>query len=66
LFVKLFSSNRKYGITLHGSGDYEVDHLIPLELGGCNSTTISGPVSPNMILDAQVKGRLEGKLHELV
>src|SRR6266481_2514069 len=24
---------REYGITLHGSGDYEVDHLIPLELG---------------------------------
>ena len=28
---------REYGITSHGSGDYEVDHLIPLELGGSNS-----------------------------
>ena len=27
----------EYGVTSHGSGDYEVDHLIPLELGGSNS-----------------------------
>jgi 5-methylcytosine-specific restriction endonuclease McrA len=27
----------EYGITSHESGDYEVDHLIPLELGGSNS-----------------------------
>ena len=26
-----------YDITSHDSGDYEVDHLIPLELGGSNS-----------------------------
>ena len=25
---------REYGITSHCPGDYEVDHLIPLELGG--------------------------------
>jgi hypothetical protein len=25
---------REYGIASRGSGDYEVDHLIPLELGG--------------------------------
>src|SRR6202162_4092340 len=28
---------REYGITSHGPGDYEIDHLIPLELGGSNS-----------------------------
>ena len=28
---------REYGITSHCPGDYEVDHLIPLELGGSNS-----------------------------
>jgi hypothetical protein len=28
---------QEYGITLHEPGDYEVDHLIPLELGGSNS-----------------------------
>jgi hypothetical protein len=27
----------EYGVTSHGTGDYEVDHLIPLELGGSNS-----------------------------
>src|SRR5260370_42458981 len=25
---------REYGIISHGPGDYEIDHLIPLELGG--------------------------------
>src|ERR1700720_3665021 len=28
---------QEYGVTSHGPGDYEVDHLIPLELGGSNS-----------------------------
>ena len=28
---------REYGIISHGPGDYEIDHLIPLELGGSNS-----------------------------
>jgi hypothetical protein len=27
----------EYGVKSHGSGVYEVDHLIPLELGGSNS-----------------------------
>src|ERR1700730_12367836 len=27
----------EYGVTSHEPGDYEVDHLIPLELGGSNS-----------------------------
>jgi hypothetical protein len=27
----------EYGIRTHSSGQYEVDHLIPLELGGSNS-----------------------------
>jgi hypothetical protein len=32
----------EYGVTSHGSGEYELDHLIPLELGGSNSIKISG------------------------
>src|SRR6202022_3574436 len=58
---------REYGITSHESGDYEVDHLISLELGGSNSIKNlwleSHRTSP---WNAQVKDRLEGKLHELV
>ncbi len=58
---------QEYAITSHGSGDYEVDHLIPLELGGSNSIKNLWPESHRTSAwNAQVKDRLEGKLHELV
>src|ERR1700680_3468546 len=58
---------QEYGITVHVPGDYEVDHLVPLELGGSNSIKNLWPESHRTSpWNAQVKDRLEGKLHELV
>jgi hypothetical protein len=59
--------HREYGITSHGRGDYEIDHLISLELGGSNSIKNLWPESHRTSpWNARVKDRLEDKLHELV
>jgi hypothetical protein len=51
----------------HSPGDYEIDHLISLELGGSNSIKNLWPESHRTSpWNAQVKDRLEDKLHELV
>jgi hypothetical protein len=58
---------REYGITSHGRGDYEVDHLISLEPGGSNSIKNLWPESyRSSPWNARVKDRLENRLHELV
>ena len=51
---------------LERSGNYEVDHLISLELGGSNDTKNLWPQSYHGIWGARVKDGLENKLHELV
>jgi len=40
----------EYGVTSHGPGDYEIDHLIPLELGGSTRSKIFGrnPTGPRL------------------
>jgi hypothetical protein len=57
----------EYGITYHPTNRYEIDHLIPLELGGSNSTANLWPElndHPKGYLNS--KDRLEDRLHQLV
>ncbi|WP_309570979.1 hypothetical protein [Deinococcus sp.] len=57
---------REYGITSRAPGDFEVDHLISLELGGSNSVRNLWPQSyVTEPLNAHVKDTLENRLHEL-
>lgn len=57
---------REYGITSRQSGEYKIDHLISLELGGRNSIRNLFPESfKTMPLNAHVKDALENRLHDL-
>jgi hypothetical protein len=56
-----------YGITHHAPHEYEIDHLISLELGGSNKPKNLWPQSyQTRPWNAHVKDRLEDKLHEMV
>lgn len=58
---------REYGITSRLPREYEVDHLISLELGGSNSIKNLWPQSfQTESLNAHVKDKLENKLHEMI
>jgi hypothetical protein len=57
----------EYGITHRQPGEYEVDHLISLELGGSNSIKNLWPQSyETEPWNAHVKDELEDELHRLV
>jgi len=57
----------EYNITHHGRGEYEVDHLISLELGGSNSIRNLWPESYlTSPWNAHVKDALEDRLHAMV
>jgi len=51
----------------HRAGEYEVDHLISLELGGSNDIANLWPQSyVSEPFNAHIKDKLENKLHALV
>ena len=57
----------EYGIASHKPGEYEVDHLISLELGGSNSIKNLWPQSyVTQPWNAHVKDKLENELHDEV
>lgn len=56
-----------YGITRREKGEYEVDHLISLQLGGSNSIRNLWPQSyQTQPWNAYIKDALENKLHDEV
>jgi hypothetical protein len=55
-----------YGITHHSRGEYEVDHLVSLELGGSNTAANLFPEAANPRPGFHEKDRLEDRLHRLV
>jgi hypothetical protein len=58
---------REYGIARHRPGEYEVDHLISLELGGSNDIRNLWPESyQTKPWNAHVKDKIENRLHLLV
>jgi hypothetical protein len=41
IHLKVFNDSAEYGITEHKAGEYEVDHLIPLSIGGSSKVSHS-------------------------
>lgn len=57
---------RLYDVTHHTSGEYEIDHLIPLELGGSNDTANLWPEAANPKPGFHEKDKVEDALHRQV
>ena len=58
---------RQYGVISRQPHEYEIDHLVSLQLGGSNSIRNLWPQSfVTQPLNAYVKDRVENKLHEWV
>ncbi len=54
----------EYGITSHPTGEYEVDHLIPLELGGSNDIANLWPEAADPKPGFHEKDQVENYLHD--
>jgi hypothetical protein len=54
----------EYGITQHSTGEYEVDHLISLELGGSNDIANLWPEAADPRPGFHEKDKVENYLHE--
>lgn len=55
-----------YGIDEHKAGEYQVDHLISLELGGSNDTANLWPQPAEPIPGYHQKDQLENYLHDQI
>jgi len=56
----------EYGIYHHYSGQYEVDHLVPLELGGSNDIANLWPEAASPTPGFHQKDEVENYLHDQV
>ena len=56
----------EYGITSHYAGQYEVDHLISLELGGSNDISNLWPEAASPTPGFHQKDQVENYLHDQV
>ncbi len=56
----------EYGISSHSTGQYEVDHLISLELGGSNDIANLWPEAANPRPGFHEKDQVENYLHDQV
>lgn len=57
---------RSYGITKHAPGEYEIDHLISMEIGGADVQANLWPEPYHGEFNAHIKDRLENELHREV
>ncbi|GAC1398266.1 MAG: hypothetical protein NVSMB49_05990 [Ktedonobacteraceae bacterium] len=57
---------QEYGITHHSSGEYEVDHLVSLELGGSNDISNLWPEAASPTPGFHEKDKVENYLHDQV
>lgn len=67
--VTTFTKNKiysAYGIAKHSASTYEIDHLIPLELGGSNDITNLWPEAASPKPGFREKDKVENYLHKQV